>query len=411
MKVKIALTEPQKKFVQSVAVNPAICGGLGSGKTRAGTMRIITRMIQHPGANGGYYMPTYDLLRLRALEGLKEDLDSLELVHKVNESKMTIAIKDYGKIILRSYDRPERIVAYETADAIVDEIDTLPKKKAKLVWTKISERNRQDIGVPNTIAAVTTPDQGTKGFVYEYWVKKATEMQELIKAPTTSNPYLPPGYIRQIKQNYDPTTAKLYINGEFVNLTEELVYHTFDKRIHDTTREIKPGDVLHIGQDFNVGGCCSTVFVIEGRTAYAVDEFVSRDTQDLCIKIKQRYPKNKAIVYPDASGNNSSTNAAQTDVDIIRANSIAVEVSNKNPAIKDRVNSVNALISKGLLLVNSVKCPNLTEALESQGYGKDGNPEKFEEHPSIDDWNDSAGYFIFKRFPVIRPVTPVLRMM
>jgi len=47
----------------------------------------------------------------------------------------------------------------------------------------------------------------------------------------------------------------------------------------------------------------------------------------------------------------------------------------------------------------------LTNALESQGYDKAGEPEKFDNHPSIDDFCDSAGYFIAYKYPIIRPMT------
>ena len=81
-----------------------------------------------------------------------------------------------------------------------------------------------------------------------------------------------------------------------------------------------------------------------------------------------------------------------------------VDCGNKNPAVRDRVNAMNALFSHGRIGVNTEKCPNLTYALEQQGGNeKTGEPEKFNDHPAIDDWTDSAGYFIYRRFPISRP--------
>ena len=73
-----------------------------------------------------------------------------------------------------------------------------------------------------------------------------------------------------------------------------------------------------------------------------------------------------------------------------------------NPAVRDRINAYNGLLSHDKLLINTDKCPNLVNALESQGYDKKGEPEKFSDHPAIDDWADSSGYFIAYKFPVIR---------
>jgi len=40
-------------------------------------------------------------------------------------------------------DRPERIIGYEHADAVADELDTLTQEKAADVWRKIKARNRE----------------------------------------------------------------------------------------------------------------------------------------------------------------------------------------------------------------------------------------------------------------------------
>ena len=368
---------------------------------------MICLMVQDPSINGGYYMPTYDLLRLRALTGVEEELESLGLPYKTNRSEYTVAIEGYGTIILRSYDRPERIVAYEVAHSIVDELDTLPKDKAALVWRKISERNRQKCKHPsgNTIGCVTTPDQGYSGFVYQKWVKSLQDGYEVIKSPTESNPFLPDGYVQQILDNYDPVLADLFLKGEFVSLSANKVYHFFQRQKHHTDRRITDADkFLHVGIDFNIGGCCAVVNLIENNNPIAVDEFVSHDTRDFCNRLsKYAADGRKITVYPDASGKSGSTNATGSDIDIIRSHGYAVDCPNANPMVRDRINAVNGLLSHDRWLINTDTCPNLTDALESQGYVK-GQPEKFGEHPAIDDWVDCAGYFLHRKWSLGRPV-------
>jgi hypothetical protein len=364
-------------------------------------------MVQDPNINGAYYMPTYDLLRLRALSGLEEELEKLGLGFKTNRSEYTVQIHGYGMIILRSYDRPERIVAYEVAHSIVDELDTLPKDKAALVWRKITERNRQKCKHPagNTIGCVTTPDQGYSGFVYQKWVKSLQDGYVVINSPTASNPFLPDGYIQQIRDNYDPVLADLFLKGEFVSLSANKVYHFFAREKHHTDRTITDADkFLHVGVDFNIGGCCAIVSVIDGKDPITVDEFISHDTRDFCARLsKYEQQGRKITVYPDASGKSGSTNATGSDIDIIRQHGYAVDCPNANPMVRDRINAVNGLLSHDRWLVNTDNCPHLTDALESQGYIK-GQPEKFSEHPAIDDWVDAAGYFINRKWSLGRPV-------
>lgn len=406
MKINIPLTEPQKELCRTTHPFPAIIGGLGSGKSRGGTMRAIIKLLENKGVNIGYYMPSYDLLKLRAMPGVEEDLEMLGLPHTVNKTDYSIVVAGYGKIIFRSYDRPERIVAYETADSIVDELDTLPKEKAALVWRKITERNRQKKAnkQPNTIACVTTPDQGYSGFIYQKWYKQKQEGYHVIKAPTYSNPYLPDGYIEQIRANYDPLLADMYIEGEIVNLSDKKVYHFFDRTKNHTDRVRELHDGLHITIDFNVGGCCSNVYVMDGNTPKAVDEFVSHDTYDFVNNLT-KYKDHKIIVYPDASGGANKTNAVASDLEIIKNAGHYVDAPKANPFVRDRVNCVNAKISHGELLVNTLLCPELTTSLEQQGYNDKGEPEKFKEHPAIDDWTDATGYFIHRKFPIKKPLS------
>jgi len=377
-----------------------------SGKSRAGTMRLLLLMAENPGINTLYALPTYDLLRLRALPGFEDDLQAIGLGYQVNKSEWSIHIpKLKGSIYLRSYDNPNRFIAFEVAHAVADEIDTLPKDKAEIVWRKISERTRQACNGPNTIGVVTTPDQGVTGFVYQKWAKQQQSGYEIIKARTTDNPFLPDGYVQQIRDNYDPVLADLYLNGEFVSLSHDKVYHFFSRKRHHTDRVIKDEDkILYVGLDFNIGGCCAVTFIIENGNPVAVDEFVSHDTYDVVNNLKFRYKDKKVVLFPDASGKASRTNASQSDIQILESGGFMVDAPEQNPAVRDRINAVNALLSHDKLAINTDKCQEFAFSFESQGYTDKGEPEKFNDHPAIDDWCDAAGYFVNRKYPVVKPV-------
>jgi len=111
--VNIDLLSHQEDFVFSESKYPAIVGGLGSGKTKAGTMRAVIKLIEKRGNNCGVFLPTYDLINLRAIPGVEEDLEVIGLDYKTNKSEYRIDVKGFGFIIFRSYDRPERIVAFD----------------------------------------------------------------------------------------------------------------------------------------------------------------------------------------------------------------------------------------------------------------------------------------------------------
>ena len=404
MKVNLALLPAQYDFTFNDNPFPALVGGLGSGKSEGGISRLLIKMLENKNANGAYYMPTYDLLRLRAISGFEDMLTKLNIPYKLNKSESIIYIENHGFIIFRSYDRPERIVAYEVAHSIVDEIDTLPIEKASYVWRKITERNRQKVDNQNTIAIVTTPDNGVNGFVYDKWVKKKQKGYDLIKASTYDNPFLPDDYAQNILSNYDPIMADLYLRGEFVSLNENKIYHFFDRRKHHTSRELQPNDkYVYVGQDFNIGGCTSSVWIIENNKPYMVDELISHDTYDVINNLKSRYGNNRVIeICPDASGGSESTNATQTDIRLLKDAGYRINAPSKNPNVRDRINSVNGLLSHDQFYINTDKCPEHTHALENQGYDDKNKPEKWNTHPAIDDFNDDMGYFLHQKFGINR---------
>jgi hypothetical protein len=189
-----------------------------------------------------------------ALPRFDEILTSIGAKFKINKNDSLIEIENCGSIILRTMDNPARIVAYEVADSILDELDTLPTDKAREVWNKAIARNRQKKpdGAINTVAVATTPE-GFR-FVYERWKKDPAAGYRLIKATTMSNAAnLPDGYIDSLRASYPTNLLAAYLDGEFVNLTAGSVYPEFDRTLNATTETIQVSEPLHIGMDFNVG--------------------------------------------------------------------------------------------------------------------------------------------------------------
>lgn len=383
-----------------------------SGKSQAGTYRLVKLLLEEKGLNVSHFFPSYRLAKRRGLPGVCEHLkNEYGLKYLINKSDLTVYVPEVnGTIYLESYHDPNSIVAYAIAHGVTDELDTLPKEQAAYVWQKITERVRQKCKRGNTLACVTTPDQGVNGFCYEKWGdgQHIDKGYHYIKAGTNSNKFLPEGYADQISKNYDPITAEAFLNGGWVSFTQNKVYHFFDRKKHHTTRVIGASDsVIHIGIDFNIGGCCANVFIVFNNNPVAVDEFVSYDTRDFISNLAAKYRGKTCIIYPDASGAARKTNASQSDIELIKNAGYQVKVNHSNPAIRDRINIFNGLLAHDRLKINTDKCPLLTNALETQGYDKNGDPEKFDNHPAIDDFVDNSGYFLAYAFPIIRPVTQI----
>jgi len=412
----IKLTRPQFDFVAAPEQIPAFVGGFGSGKTHAAIWRSLKLKREYPKQNVAYYLPTYDLVTRMAFPRFSEILTSIGARFRINRNDSVIDIENCGQIILRTMDNPARIVAYEVADSILDELDTLPIEKARDVWNKAIARNRQKKpdGSKNTVGVATTPE-GFR-FVYERWQKDPAPGYRLIKAATMSNAAnLPEGYIDSLRASYPPNLLLAYLDGEFVNLTSGSVYAEFDRHQNGSNETIQVSEPLHIGMDFNVGKMAAVTHVLRDGEPHAVDELtLILDTPAMIASIKSRYEGHAIFVYPDASGNSrKSNNASESDIALLRAARFTVLVAPSNPAVKDRVLAMNQMIHDKIEVkegdvivrleerrryrVNADKCPGLVECLEKQAYDKNGEPDK---SADLDHEPDAAGYFVFYRYPV-----------
>lgn len=404
----ISPTKPQFDYITSDAQFPAMVAGFGSGKTKAAIDRSILGKLRNPTTNRGFYLPTYDLVRTIAFPRFEEALEGLGIHYRLYKSPINeIEIYGYGKIIFRSMDAPHRIIGYEHADADVDELDTLKEEHAAECWRRILSRNRQkkDNKDKNTIGVTTTPE-GFK-FVYKTWKLNPADGYEIIQAPTHSNPYLPEGYIKSLKDIYPNNLLNAYLNGEFVNLTSGSVYNNFDRILSHSDQVEQKGEPLHVGMDFNVQHMAAIVHIERDGLPIAVGELVGvYDTPAMIRLIKDRYDGHRIYVYPDASGQNRKTvDASTNDIALLNQAGFNVVVDKTNPSVKDRIVAMNAAFcnSNGgrRYKVNTKRCPEYTRCLEQQSYDKHGQPDK---DGGLDHANDAGGYYICKRLPVLRPI-------
>ena len=403
---QILLTKPQFELVTASEQFPCMVAGFGAGKTNALITRALVRKSAYPKQNVAFYLPTYDLVRTIAFPRFCEALESVGAKYKLIKSPdNAIHIENGGMFLFRSMDNPERIVGYEVADSLVDELDTLKPHDAQNVWNKIISRNRQKKpdGSLNTVAVGTTPE-GFR-FVYDRWRKNAAQGYRLIRASTYSNARnLPDGYIKSLQDSYPSNLLLAYLEGSFVNLTSGSVYPEFDRNLNKTFATLQDKEPLHIGMDFNVANGSAAVAVFREGNPHFVDEITKTlDTPQMIGIIRAKYPDHPIMIYPDASGGGRrSNNASETDIALLRQAKFTVLNNPRNPAIKDRVLSMNQIIhNKGerRLLVNPDRCPSLVESLEKQAYDKNGEPDK---SAGLDHIVDAAGYFITYKFPILR---------
>jgi len=380
-----------------------VSAGYGAGKTRALCAKACFLAAANQGFIGLVMEPTGPLIR----DIWQEDFDDFLEAYGIPYSFRASPLPEYvlhlplgdTKILCRSFENWQRCIGINAAWCLCDELDTVMPAIANKAFPKILGRLRA--GNTRQFAVASTPE-GFRWMFNTFASEDALSRtdRKLIKMRTADNPHLPPDFIERLQANYDPNLLRAYLDGEFINLTTGTVYDRFDRAKHVVTQlPDYSEEPLRIGVDFNIGNMSAVIGIRSGKGLVIIDEISgAHDTDALGAEIRRRYPGHRLYGYPDASGGNRSTNATQTDIQILEQYGISNQSPKSNPPVRDRVAAVQALLENGKgehRLKISSTCKRMIECLELQCYSSNGAPDKEGGH---DHMTDALGYLVWREF-------------
>ena len=402
-RIRNDLHPQQQEFFDNQNEIVGLSAGYGAGKTRSLCAMALKLMAQNVGFIGAILEPTGPLLRDIWQTDFDQFLEHYEIPYSFRASPLpeyVVHLKEGDcKLLCRSFENWSRIIGLNLAFCLADEIDVVSPTICEKAFPKILGRLRA--GNVRQFCAASTPE-GFRWLYNTFGTDEAKERtdRQLIKMRTQDNPHLPSDFIERMQANYDPSMLQAYLNGEFINLTTGQVYSRFTREQNVTN--IKPDiglEPLRIGIDFNIQNTNAVIGIVQDQKLLIFDEVVAAyDTDALAQTIKSRYPMNKIYVYPDASGGNRSTNATQTDIEILSGYGFSNQSPRSNPPVRDRVASVQALLCNGKgesRLQIHASCRKLIESMELQSYTEKGEPDK---ESGYDHMADALGYLVWREF-------------
>lgn len=418
------LLKHQHDFVTDITTPfLGLVGGYGCGKTYSFVMKAIHLASLNVGKVGCLCEPTFPMIRNVLIPMLRQVLEDTGIKYTVRSHPTPEFHLHFPsgttKLLLLSATNENSLVGLNLAFFGVDEIDTIPQQLATDVWRVLVSRLRAG----KVYQGFTTSTPEGYGFLYNYFVVDAVQEdgtaktdRRFIKARTADNHHLPASFIPSLLAQYPPNLIKAYLEGEFTNLNSGTVYYCFDRKQNHSDVSLDDPKLtnipLHVGIDFNVNKMSAIVCVQHQGVPVAVAEHLgARNTEDLIAQLKHHYPRNHITIYPDSSGQAEKSNASVTDIQLLQQAGFVVKARPKNPLVRDRVGSVNAMFKDGYdrrkLFVNTKKCPKLTQSLEQQAYDEAGKPQKTHD---VDHPLDAFGYFVHWHYPIQgRPSATVYR--
>lgn len=355
-----------------------LSGSVGSAKSLLMAHIGITHCTLFDGARfclGRLTMPDLkDTLLSMVLEHMEGDLVEGE-DYQHNKTTGAIDFSNGSEIICKSWHdkKFKKFRSYPLSGAAIEEL-TENGEDYKKFYPELKMRVGRLPHVPEKfIISATNPDAPSH-WAYQYFIQppKPSPTRHVYYSRTEDNPFLPPEYIQQLRTDLDPKMARRMLDGEWLEIGTEVIYHQYARERNYRASKYVPDPKypIRISFDFNIGlgkpmSACAFQYLRDQDEAHFFEDFVVQGarTEDLCEEMAGRGLFEHAtefIIHGDRNGKNNDTRSTRTDYDIIEsylANfrtdrgapiRFTMAVRNSNPPLRKRHNLMNAYCHNSL---------------------------------------------------------------
>ena len=399
----MALSVPQQTIAQAPQrFKVAVCGRR-FGKTFLSLNRLCYE-ARIPNKEVWYVAPTYRQAKQILWRKLKNKLTDLRWSSKVNESELTITLKNGSTIALKGADNPDSLRGVGLDYLVMDEFaDISPDAWYEVLRPTLADKQGGAlfIGTPKGLGnwahdlynmPTEYPDQWAS-FTYSTLEGGNVKAEEIEAA----------------MRDLDERTFRQEFLATFETYAGR-IYYAFERKDNIIQLTEPNISVLHIGIDFNIDPMSAVIAVRLNDKLICIDEIrmFSSNTQELVDEIKSRYPQSKIWAYPDPAARQRKTSAGgQTDLTILQNAGWVVKCPSSHTPVRDRINAVNARLcdstgNRHLFLTPA--CKYTLEGLERHTY-KEGTVQP-DKDSGYDHQMDALGYMVDYMFPVRRDAGP-----
>lgn len=351
-----------------------LSGSVGSGKSLIMAHVGVTHCWLYSGARF--------LLGRRSMPDLRSTLWAVVIAHigndlvygldySYNQRTGIIVYKNGSEMICRSWadGRYQKVRSLDLSGAAIEEAvendkgnqnETIEMEYYKEINTRIG---RLPHVLENILLIGTNPGPPSSP-IYKRFMEEESPTRHVYYSLTEENPYLSDSYVNKLKRDLDPKLARRMLYGEWIEITQDVVYYAYDKRYNfiNKTYSVDPQYPIFLTWDFNIGdgkplsvaafqfiGDCMHIFneaVVEGmRTEESCEELAGKGI----LEHNCEY-----IITGDATGKARDTRNKSTDYSIIKKWFANARRRDKKPInFSTNVPKSNGPIRKRHNLVNS----------------------------------------------------------
>lgn len=384
---------------------PIVPAGRRSGKTERAKRFLCKRAMYLPNKNFFAGAPTREQAKKIWWNDLKDLSFSCKHVKKPSETDLQIFFPNGTTLHVLGFDEPARFEGTPWHGGVIDEIANVKEKAInENIMPALDTVNPMDphyrawcwfIGVPEGLGKYKEmADLG--------WSKMDPNYRTF---HWKSADILPQDVIDGLRRIMSPKQFRQELEASFETAGGR-IYEDFNKENYfgATAYSTEP---LHWMHDQNFTPLSSAIVVMRDEKIFIVDEVVltsaiSRQSAEEFVSKYENHENKMVYIYGDPAGLAGTKHGHKSDYDdieeVLRMNNWKYErrVRNKHPAIKDRQNSVRAMVcnAKGerRLFVNPEKAPWSKRGL-SDVQLKEGSSFQEDDSNEVQHITTAIGYF------------------
>tara|TARA_R110000868_G_scaffold123968_2_gene327935 strand:- start:7407 stop:8657 length:1251 start_codon:yes stop_codon:yes gene_type:complete len=393
------LSIPQQTVADDLNRFKVLITGRRFGKTHLCIRELCKSASKNAKSINWYIAPSYRMAKQITWVQLVNRLSELKWIKTKNEAELTCTLKNGSIIALKGADSPDSLRGVGLDFVVMDEFQDIPTQ----AWTEVIRPTLSD---RQGRALFCGTPKGVGSWSHKLYTQALYEKNwNAWQFTTVEGGNVPAEEVESARRDLDDKTFAQEYLATF-NTYSGVVAYNFEYK-----ETVKPcidplTTIIHVGQDFNLSPMSSVIAQVSRNSIHVFDEIhmLGSNTDEVVEELKVRYPHSQVIVYPDPASRQKKTSAGgRTDFSILQNAGFTVKSRTFHTAVRDRVNSLNALLKTATgerRLFIDPKCKHTIESLQRLTYKEGTN--QIDKDSGLDHFFDSLSYMVDYLFPIKR---------
>ena len=311
------------------------------GKTRLMLTEALSTALEQPGSQIFYLAPSRKMAKDIAWNDLKQMVPT-SWTDRAMESTLTLEFRNGSRITLAGADYADSLRGQKAHLLLLDEFSYVSDLQSMWEASLLPM-----LGTTNGRVLFCSTPAGGGNFSAELWERaKSTPGWERWSFRSTDGGWISPEFVEEAKATMDPSLFRQEFEASIESLLGA-IYPDFSRSTNVAAQTYDPNEPLLMGCDFNRNPMCACIGQLQGEKLVILREFVllDADTRMLAQKVRDAFPRQEIICFPDPTGSRSQTSSmGLSDHAILRQHGFKVKSPRAPWAIRDKYAAVRLFI-------------------------------------------------------------------